>query len=428
MKTNSKHYLVKNKENFILELSLPGSKSISNRALLLAALTGKKVLLRNFLSSDDTSYMIAALRKLGNKITFFTENPDLTIEGNPERIFSGEIYTGNAGTVMRFISSYIATGSGEVILNGDKRMNERPIKDLIDSLDELGIKTKYLEKNGYPPIQIFSKGIKNKEISINCDKSSQYLSSLLLSAPYFSQDLNIQVTNDIVSRPYIDMTLKMIKDFGGEVVENKKSNTFEVKKSTYNIDSYLIEGDMSSASYFLAMALITNSTITIKNYFRDSIQGDKKFLEIFLKMGGEILSQSETSITIEGCKKYNGIDIDLNDSPDLAQTLAILALFAKTPTTVRNVANLRIKETDRISALNKEITKLGGIFIEYEDGFKIIPNKNYNSAKIDTYDDHRMAMSFALAGLKIPNIEIQNIACVSKTFPSYFDIFNSIYL
>ncbi|MGL5124163.1 MAG: 3-phosphoshikimate 1-carboxyvinyltransferase [Fusobacteriaceae bacterium] len=428
MKTSSKHYLVKNKKNFILELSLPGSKSISNRALLLAALSGKRVLLKNFLSSDDTGYMISALRKLGNKITFFTENPELIIEGNSEKIFSGEIYTGNAGTVMRFISSYIATGSGEVILTGDKRMNERPIKDLIDSLEGLGLEVKYLMENGYPPIKIVSRGIKNKEISISCDKSSQYLSSLLLSAPYFSEDLDIKVENKIVSRPYIDMTLKMMKDFGGEISENKNTNTFQIKKSTYNIDSYLIEGDMSSASYFLAMALITNSIITIKNYFKDSIQGDKKFLEIFVKMGGEILSQSETSITIEGCKKYNGIDIDLNDSPDIAQTLAIVALFAKTPTTIRNVANLRIKETDRIAALNKEITKLGGIFIEFEDSFKIIPNKTYNAAKINTYEDHRMAMSFALAGLIIPNIEIQNISCVSKTFPNYFDIFNHISL
>lgn len=422
-------YLVNPKENFSLEVTIPGSKSISNRALILAALSGKKCILRNFLLSDDTIYMIEGLKKLGNIIEFSENNNELTVIGNNKRVFDNvSVYTGNAGTMMRFLSSYIATGFGTVTLSGNSRMNERPIRDLVDSLEELGVKIQYLENTGYPPISLsVNSNNFSDSVKVKGDKSSQYLSSLLMAAPYFKNGLKIELQSHLVSRPYIDMTLSMMSEFGVKVKEDKIENCFYIPCGKYELDNYLIEGDMSSASYFLAMALVTNSTIKINNYFKNSIQGDKKFLEIFLNLGGRILNETPNSITVSGVENYKGIDIDLNDSPDIAQTLAVVALFAKTPTTVTNVANMRIKETDRITALKNEILKLGGEFIEREDSFTIIPKPSYKGVTVETYDDHRMAMSFSLAGLKIPGVIIKECNCVSKTFPDYFKIFNKIY-
>ncbi|MGL5100535.1 MAG: 3-phosphoshikimate 1-carboxyvinyltransferase, partial [Fusobacteriaceae bacterium] len=411
------------KKKFSATVEIPGSKSISNRALILGALSNRKITLENFLLSDDTIFMIEALEKLGYQVFFSENKKNITLLPTKMETFENiEIYTGNAGTVMRFIASFFLTKKSRIILRGNPRMNQRPIKDLADSLQELGAEIKYLEESGYPPLDLITSGIPMNEVVVDCDKSSQYLSSLMLSAPYFKDGLNIKIKNKIVSRPYVDMSIKMIRDFGGEIFETSENKIFKVVPGNYNLDSYLIEGDMSSASYFIAMALITDSTITIKNYFQESIQGDKLFLDIFLQLGGTILAQGETWITVKGAPNYPGIDIDLNNAPDIAQTLAVTALFADTPTTVRNVENMRIKETDRISALKNEIEKIGGKFIEYQDGFTVIPQKKYYGASIETYDDHRMAMSFALAGMRIENIVIKDPNCVSKTFPDFFSI------
>ena len=425
------NYSVKPNKNFYLEVELPGSKSISNRAIILSALSGKKVILKNFLTSDDTNYMIEGLKKLGNTIYFSENKKNLTILGNSKRDFGKvELFTGNAGTMMRFLAAYILTGKGEITLTGDARMNMRPIKDLVNSLKELGALVSYENSEGYPPIKIISEGkILKNLISVDSSISSQYLTALLLSASYYSSPLKIAVPKGkIVSRPYIDMSLKMIEQFGGDILENKDNFSFKVTPKEFSLTEYLIEGDMSGASYFLAMALITNSIIKINNFFKNSLQGDKKFLDIFLKLGGIILEETDFSITVKGVEDYPGIDIDLNDAPDIAQTLAVVALFANTQTTIRNVFNMRVKETDRISALKNEITKLGGIFEEWEDGFSITPSKNYHSAEIDTYNDHRMAMSLALAGLRIDGVTIKDSLCVSKTFPDFFKIFDKIYI
>lgn len=439
-------YHVKTKSNFFLEVELPGSKSITNRALLLAALSKEETLLENFLLSEDTIHMIEGLTKLGTSFIISENEKNILVTANQERFFDDiSLYTGNAGTMMRFLSTYVGIGDGVVTLSGDTRMNERPIAPLVNSLLSLGCEVEYLKKEGFPPIKITSNSLYRKNLFLNSDSpkeilidssmSSQYLTSLLLTIPALKTPFKVKNSSKIVSRPYIDMTLSMIKDFGGNIIENSLDNSFSILPSNYSLNNYVIEGDMSSASYFLAMALITNSTITINNFFKTSLQGDQKFLDIFLRLGGNIINQEEYSITVKGCCEYPGIDIDLNSSPDIAQTLAVVALFANSPTTIRNVSNMRIKETDRILALKNEITKIGGTFIveidkEGNEGFTIIPllENLYNPTSIDTYNDHRMAMSFSLAGLRIPNIIIKDFECVSKTFPTYFDIFSNIYL
>lgn len=424
----SDRYFCRTKKNFRAEVEIPGSKSISNRALILAALSEKKSVIRNFLISDDTTYMIEALKKVGYSLNFSDDMRDLTIFPEREINFENiDIYTGNAGTVMRFIATFFLTKKCNVTLKGNPRMNERPIKDLADSLLELGADIRYLQNPGYPPMEMSFSGDTADTVTIDCDRSSQYLSSLMLSAPYFRNGLQIRIKNNIVSRPYVDMSIKMIEDFGGTVIEKEKNKLFQIPKGEYSLASYLVEGDMSSASYFLALALITDSTIRIDNFFRKSIQGDRRFLELFLEMGGSIIEEGETFITVKGCGSYRGIDVDLNRAPDIAQTLAVTALFADTPTTVRNVANMRIKETDRISALRNEIERLGGEFIEREEGFTVIPCLKYHSAQIETYDDHRMAMSFALAGFRIPGLIIKDPKCVTKTFPGFFEILDEIF-
>ncbi|MBC2851641.1 3-phosphoshikimate 1-carboxyvinyltransferase [Cetobacterium sp. 8H] len=416
------------KSNFTVTVDIPGSKSITNRALILSALSGETVFLKNILLSDDTIYMIEALKQLGNTIDLNKKENTLKITGNKNPHFKDlKLYVGNAGTAMRFLASYIATGSGNAILYGNERMNERPIKDLVDSLTQLGVKVKYLEKIGYPPIEIQASGINCTFVEIDGSKSSQYISSILMAAPNFKKSIEIKFIGRIVSKPYIDMTLSMMKDFGAQFEKNEDSVL--IHPSDYKVNSYIIEGDMSSASYFLAMALISNSKITLNNFFKKSIQGDSKFLDVLVQMGLKILEFSETSITIEGIDKYPGIELSMNDIPDVAQTLAAVALFAETPTKVWDVENMRIKETDRISALKNEILKLNGSFLEFQDGFEIIPKSldNYIGNSLETYDDHRMAMSLSLIGLRVPNIKILNPECVSKTFPNFFNEFSKIY-
>lgn len=405
-------YRIYSKERFNVEVEISGSKSISNRALILSAFLGKNIIIENILFSDDTKYMIDGLRKLGNKIEILSEN-SVKIEGKRAPEYKNlDIYIGNAGTAMRFLLSYLASGYGNAILRGNKRMNERPIADLVEPLRELGVEIEYLEREGYPPLKIVSKGLKKDlTLKVRGDKSSQYISSLLMLQQFSDSNFKLELEGKIVSKPYIEMSKKMIEEFKN--IE----------------DRYIVEGDLSSASYFLAMSLITNSTVTIKNYFRNSIQGDSKFLNLLEKMGLQILEQGDRYITVKGIEEYNGIDINLNDMPDLAQTLASVAIFAKTPTVISDVENMRIKETDRITALRDQLSKIGVEFRERKDGFTIYPKKleEYNGGILETYDDHRMAMSLSLLGLKIEGIEILNPKCVEKTFPKYFDEFEKIY-
>lgn len=423
-------YKVKTQSDFYAEIDILGSKSITNRVLILAVFSDDEVILKNPLFSDDTIYMIEALRSLGNKIEISDDKKYIKVLGNKTREFGNKkLFVGNAGTAMRFLSSYIATGIGEIILEGNERMNQRPIGELVDSLRELGVKIEYLKEIGYPPIKIFANGINKNVVNISGKNSSQYLSSILMGSPYFNNGLEIKINDKIISRPYVDMTLKMMEQFGVKVVALEKG--YKIEKSKYKLSSeYIIEGDMSSASYFLAAAFITNSRIKINNFVTNSIQGDLKILNILKGMGLKVIEEQKESITVEGVEKYQGFNLKLNETPDIVPTLAVVALFANSPSSIREVESLRVKECDRISAICNEIKKLDGTIIEYSDGFEIFPKKlsEYRGAEIETYDDHRIAMSFSIAGLKIEDIEILNPNCVSKTFPTFFEELDKIYL
>lgn len=425
-------YEVKRNTNFQVEVDIPGSKSITNRALILAVLNKEETLLKNMLFSDDTLYMIEALKKLGNDLIVDKVSRTVLVKPNQEKNWGKqELFVGNAGTAMRFLPTYIATGFGEVILTGIERMKDRPIKDLVDALLALGVEVEYEERIGFPPIKIKANGLKGGKVKIKGDKSSQYITSLLLSAPYAKNPVEIEILGELVSIPYVEITKKMMEDFG-TTFENQDYKKILVNPAQYYRNKpYTIEGDCSSASYFFAMAAISNSRVKLNNVTLNSIQGDIKFLDVLINMGLEVEETGENHIVVEGKKELQGISVDMKHISDTAQTLSVVALFAKGTTEIKNVYNMRIKETDRIKACYNELTKLGARVIEKEDGLIIYPKNSageYNkNVLIDTYDDHRMAMSFSLAGLLIENVKINDPACVSKTFPNYFDEFEKIY-
>ncbi len=405
-------------------ITLPGSKSISNRALILAALAPGETLLSNFLLADDTLYMYEALQTLGLKVSLDRESRECLVTGGGLPSQDAELFVGNAGTAMRFLATYLNLGQGSYILDGDKRMQERPIIDLLKALTELGCDIKSRKKNACPPLVIQAQGIFGKECSLPGHNSSQYISSLLLSGPATQNGLIIHVEGDLASKPYADMTLSMMKKFGIEA-RHDDYKVFRVEPGTYQSPgTYMIEPDASAASYFLAMAALLNTEVTLEGLGTESVQGDTHFASVLEKMGCTLTWQPH-SLTLKGCESLRGLDIDMNAIPDMVLTLAVLALFAEGPTTIRNVPNLRIKETDRITALVNELTRLGAQVEEYPDGLKIYPSDQYRGVAIDTYDDHRMAMAFSIAGLRIPGVIIKDAGCVSKTFPDYFKYFES---
>ena len=424
-----KVYEVKVGQNFIAEIDVPGSKSVANRALIIAALAEGNTVLKNMLFSDDTRYMMEAIRKLGNIVEVDEQKRTVIVKSTTEKVFpETELFIGNAGTAMRFLPTYISAGQGKVSLTGIERMKERPIKDLVDGLRELGVEVTYKEKDGFPPFEIDANGLPGGEISIRGDKSSQYLTSILLSAPYAKEDVTVKIQGKLVSIPYVDITIKMMKDFGVEV-ENRDYKEFFIKSGQkYKSRDYVVEGDCSSASYFFGIAAITNSEIKVNNVCKNTMQGDIKLLEVLEKMGVSV-SYGENHVLVKGSGKLRGITVDMHHMSDVAQTLAVVALFADGVTEIKNVYNMRIKETDRIKAVYNELTKLGAKITELEDGLIIEPAVKYNeNVEIDTYDDHRMAMSFSLAGLRIPGVKIKDPDCVSKTFPNYFEEFEKIYI
>ena len=405
-------------------LEAPPSKSYTNRAYIVAALADGEVRLENPLFSDDTRYMREALSQFG--VTVVEEERAAVVQGRGGllQLPSEEIFIGNAGTTMRFLTTLAALAPGVTRLTGDERMQERPIEDLLMCLRQMNIKAESLQRNGCPPIEIHGGHPPGGSVTLAGDNSSQYLTSLLLSAPYFANDTVIQIEGKLTSKFYIDITLDIMQTFGVAVL-NEFYEKFSIPAGQrYFARPYQIEGDASSASYFFAAAAVTGGEVSVTNLNPDSVQGDIRFPDVLEQMGCRVDRRGE-KITVFG-NPLRGINIHMNDMPDVVQTLAVVALFAEGKTTMTGIGNLKIKETDRIAALANELTRLGAS-VEAGEDYLIIKPGTHRPAEVETYGDHRMAMSFALAGLGIPGIKIKNPRCVDKSFPDFFERFQELY-
>jgi 3-phosphoshikimate 1-carboxyvinyltransferase len=410
------------------EINLPGSKSLSNRALLLAALAEGTTHITNLLESDDTRHMLNALKQLGISYILSEDKTECTVIGNAGAIHSAdlqELFLGNAGTAMRPLCAALCLGTGSYLLTGEPRMKERPIGHLVDALREAGAKISYQENEGYPPLLIEADGLSGGDVKIDGAISSQFLTALLLSAPLAKDDMTISIIGELVSKPYIDITLHIMKEFGVEV-EHDNYQTFKVKgRQTYKaVETFMVEGDASSASYFLAAAAIKGGTVKVTGIGKKSIQGDVQFVDVLEKMGA-IVEWGDEYVTVSR-GELHPIDMDFNHIPDAAMTIATTALFAEGTTTLRNIYNWRVKETDRLFAMATELRKVGAEVEEGEDYLKITPPKKLKHAAIDTYDDHRMAMCFSLLALDPVSVTINEPECTAKTFPTYFEVLESI--
>jgi 3-phosphoshikimate 1-carboxyvinyltransferase len=400
---------------------IPGSKSLTNRALLIAALANGRTKLTNALFSDDSKYFAQALQTLGFDVQLDEANHEMTVTGLGGKIPAkkAELFIGNAGTAARFLSAFLTLGNGQYILDGEPRMRERPIKDLIDSLNQLGVEAE--ATNNCPPVEIFAKGLPGGKTKIAGDISSQFLSALLMVAPYAQSEIEITLSTELNSKPYVDMTVEVMKEFGVEI-DREDYSRFTIHSSTYfPITNYQVESDASTASYFFAAPAICGGSVRVENISSKSLQGDVAFVNVLQKMGCDV-TEIDNSITVHRPSSIIGIDVDMRDIPDTAQTLAAIAPFADSPTRIRGIASARVKETDRVSATCIELKRLGVQVEEYQDGMTIYPCKDFQPANIQTYNDHRMAMAFSLIGLRFDGVTIENPACVSKTFPNYFEV------
>ena len=411
---------IKPVQNLQATVTVPGSKSYTNRALLIAGLADGECRLEKPLVSDDTKYMIRALKAFGIPVQEEKEAFLISGKGGKLSASNKDIFMGNAGTTMRFLTTFSALAPGKTRLDGDERMRERPLADLLDCLTQMGVKAVSANGNGCPPIDIEGGEVPGGEVQLAGDKSSQYLTSILLSAPYFKNDTCIHIQGDLTSKSYADITLDIMKTFGVHV-DNESYQRFKVKAGDrYKAQTYRVESDWSSASYFLAAGAVTGGEVTLTDINPHSVQGDAQFTSVLEKMGCLVEKKSH-SLHIKG-NPLRGISINMNNMPDAVQTLAVTALFAEGETVIQGIGNLRIKETDRISALANELSRLGAK-VETGEDFLIIRPGDYKGAEIETYNDHRMAMSFAVAGLKIPGTRIKNPECVEKSFPDFFKRF-----
>ncbi|WP_025740265.1 3-phosphoshikimate 1-carboxyvinyltransferase [Salinivibrio socompensis] len=405
------------------QINLPGSKSVSNRALLLAALASGTTRLTNLLDSDDIRHMLNAFTALGVPYQLSSDRTECVVEGRGQAFQTDtplELFLGNAGTAMRPLTAALCLGKGEVTLTGEPRMKERPIGHLVDALNAIGADVRYLETEGYPPLHIKGTGLAGGEVNIDGSISSQFLTALLMAAPFARQDTQITIKGDLVSKPYIDITLAIMAQFGVEV-QNDNYQQFVVPAGQryQSPGHFMVEGDASSASYFLAAAAIKGGEVKVTGIGRKSVQGDIQFADALAAMGAEI--EWGDDYVLARRNTLNGVDMDFNHIPDAAMTIGVTALFASGPTWIRNVYNWRVKETDRLYAMATELKKLGAVVEEGEDYLYVEPPEQLKHAAIDTYDDHRMAMCFSLVALSDTSVAINNPDCTSKTFPDYFD-------
>ena len=417
---------------------LPGSKSISNRTLLLAALAQGTTTLREVLDADDTRHMLTALRALGVRCEDAGARA-VTVHGvnGAFPVKKADLFLGNAGTAVRPLTAVLALCGGEYRVDGVARMHERPIGDLVDALRQLGADIRYLGNAGFPPLAIGAGNVRPRsEVSIRGNVSSQYLSGLLMALPLLGAKTVVRVEGELISKPYVDITLNAMRRFGVQVErENWSACTVPAGARYVSPGELYVEGDASSASYFLAAGAISGLTgggpVRVEGVGRDSTQGDVRFAEALEQMGAAVsMGEHWIEATAGADAKKNGklraVDIDCNPIPDAAMTLAIAALFADGTTRLRNIASWRVKETDRIAAMAKELAKLGATVEEGADYLRITPPPQWRAAVIDTYDDHRMAMCFALAALGGVAVRINDPGCVAKTFPDYFRVLAGI--
>ncbi|MFM9964089.1 MAG: 3-phosphoshikimate 1-carboxyvinyltransferase [Planctomycetaceae bacterium] len=395
----------------------PGSKSLTNRALVVAALARGESRLTNVLDSQDTRVMLESCRRLGVAVEHDPAKGDVRVTGCGGRFpaTQAELWLENSGTSIRFLTAACALGEGRFRLDGNARMRQRPILDLVTALNALGADVRCATDSGCPPVEVVAHGLVGGRASVAANISSQYLSALLMAAPCAKSPVELQIAGGLVSEPYIDMTLGVMKRFGAKVT--RETPALRVQPTGYVGTTYDIEPDASAASYFFAAAAITGGTVTVMGLGRDSLQGDLSFVHALARMGCDVLIGEDRTI-VHGAELH-GIDIDMNAISDTAQTLAAVAVFATGPTTIRNIAHVRHKETDRIAAVVTELKRLGLQADERPDGLTIHPGSP-QPATIETYDDHRMAMSFSLIGLKAPGVRIANPSCTAKTYPNYF--------
>lgn len=410
------------------EVNLPGSKSLSNRALLLSALASGDTRLDNLLKSDDTARMVDALRQLGVDVVLSEDWQTCLVHGNGG-LFAAprqpEFFLGNAGTAIRPLTAILALIPGTFVIDGDQYMRERPIAHLADALMHLGARVEYLGRTGYPPLELTGGEVRGGRVSIAGNISSQYLTALLLCLPLAPDDSEITVIGEQVSRPYLDITLNIMGRFGVKAShEGYKTFVIEGGQRYTSPGSYLIEGDASSATYFFAAAAIKGGTVRVHGLGKHSVQGDVHFLDVIERMGARVERSDNWVEVTKG--DLVGVDMDMNHIPDAAMTVATMALFARGRTTIRNVYNWRVKETDRMTAMATELGKLGATVETGEDYISISPPDRLEAASIDTYGDHRMAMAFSLAALGDVAITINDPECTAKTFPDFFDVYRSL--
>ncbi len=414
---------------FTRDVHLPGSKSYSNRALLVAALANGRSTLRGLLDSADTRTMIAALRSLGVEVVGDIATGEISLSGQGGTLPPGEhaVDVGHAGTAARFLPAWLATGPGRYTVDGSARMRERPIAPLVDALRTLGSQVDYLSERPAFPLRISSGdssmsshiGGHRRTLRVRGDLSSQYLSGLLMTAPLYPGGLAIGVEGSLVSRPYVRMTTTLMAEFGVQVQE-VGSDEFIVPHARYQARDYAVEPDASAASYFFAAAAVTGSQVSVRGLGTRSLQGDLGLVDVLERMGCRVQrSADETTLTGPPVGELRGVDANMGDLSDVAQSLAVVALFANGTTRVRGIGFIRGKESDRVGAVVQELRRLGAHAVEHDDGYDITPAP-LNGATIETYDDHRMAMSFAVAGLRVDGVVIRDPDCVAKTFPNFW--------
>lgn len=411
-------------ENLNTVVDVPGSKSLTQRALIAASLADGESKLYGVLQSEDTHFSSEALSKMG--VSIRKDEGCWVVKGACGRIEAPEddIYLGNNGTATRFLTSVAALGTGEFIIDGDDRMHERPIKPLMTALEGWGVDIESIHGTGCPPLSIRGEGIDGGRTTLPEGKSSQYLSSLLLVAPFAREQAVLEVTGEVLSKPYVIMTLHVMHDFGITVEAATDLSYFSIPTGVYQARDYHVEGDASSASYFWAAAAVTGGSVTVSNVPVPSLQGDAMLVPLLARMGCNI-TQEGNGITVEGPDRLEPISIDMGNMPDVVPTLAVVAAFAEGSTEITNIGHLRVKECDRLSGMVTELSRIGAKVEEYPDRMVIHGEggRNLHGAEIETYSDHRMAMSMAVAGLKVPGIKITGELCVAKSFPDFWERF-----